>query len=63
LQEAFTIGDIALASAVKTLSYAGWSLDGARYPKLAAWYARVSERAAWKKVAEHEAAVFAALSG
>jgi glutathione S-transferase len=63
LQENFTVGDIALASTVKTLGYAGWSIDKDKHPKLAAWYERVSARPAWQQVAEHEAAVFASLSG
>ncbi|HTM96264.1 MAG TPA: glutathione S-transferase family protein [Croceibacterium sp.] len=63
LGETYAVGDIALASTIKTLSYAAWSVDTARHPKLAAWYGRVSERAAWKKVAEQEAGVFAALGG
>lgn len=63
LGESYAVGDIVLASVIKTLSYAAWSVDTARHPKLAAWYGRVTERAAWKKVAEHEAGVFAALGG
>ena len=63
LGESYAVGDIVLASVIKTLSYAAWSIDTARHPKLAAWYGRASERAAWKKIAEHEAAVFATLSG
>lgn len=63
LQDDFAVGDIALASVVKTLGYAGWTIDGARHPKLAAWYGRVGERAAWRDVAEREAAMFAAFSG
>lgn len=63
LLDQFTVSDIALASAIKTLSYAGWKPDSARYPKVAAWFGRVTEREAWKKVAAHEAQVFARLSG
>jgi glutathione S-transferase len=55
----FSIGDLAVASTFKTLSYAGYTLDAAAYPKLAAWYARVGERPAWRAAAEREAAVFA----
>jgi len=57
----FTVGDLAVACTVKTLGYTGWTLDPATYPKLAAWYDRVTERAAWQKAAEREAAVFASL--
>ena len=63
LDDAFTVGDLSVACTIKTLGYAGWSLDAARYPKLAAWYGRVSERAAWQQAAEEEAAIFARLGG
>jgi len=56
----YGIGDIAFASVVKTLGYAGWALDAATYPALVALYARVCERPAWVAVAEREAAMFAA---
>jgi glutathione S-transferase len=58
----FTVGDLAVACTVKTLGYTGWTLDPATYPKLAAWYDRVTERAAWQKAAQQEAAVFASLA-
>ena len=58
----FSVGDVAIAAWVKTLSYGGWTIDSARYPKLAEWYARVSQRAAWQQAAEEEAAVFASLA-
>jgi glutathione S-transferase len=61
LDGAFTVGDLAVACTVKTLGYTGWTLDTATYPKLAAWYERVTERPAWQKAAEQEAAVFASL--
>ncbi len=57
----FSLGDITVASAGKTLSYAGWSIDAARHPRLAAWYGRVTARPAWQEVAEREAGIFAAL--
>ena len=57
----FSVGDIAAASTIKTLGYAGWSLDAATYPKLAAWHERVTQRAAWQQAADEEAAVFASL--
>ena len=63
LNGGFSIGDISIASIIKTLSYAKWHIDAGTHPKLAAWYARVGERPAWKWVAEHEAGVFAALGG
>jgi glutathione S-transferase len=59
----FSLGDIAVACSIKTLSYAGWALDVAAYPKLAAWYGRVTERPAWQQAADEETAVFASLAG
>lgn len=60
LEGAFGIGDIAVASAIKTLTYTGWRLDGAAYPRLLAWYERVAARPGWQRAAEREAAIFAA---
>ena len=57
----FSIGDLAVASCVKTLGYTGWTLDAERYPKLTAWYGRVTDRPAWQQAAEKENAVFAGL--
>ncbi|OYW45321.1 MAG: hypothetical protein B7Z08_13000 [Sphingomonadales bacterium 32-68-7] len=57
----FSIGDISLASGLRTLDYAGASLDAAAYPRLAAWYGRVTARAGWQAAAEVEANIFKAL--
>jgi glutathione S-transferase len=57
----YSVGDLAVACTIKTLSYTGWALDPATYPKLAAWYGRVAQRPAWQQAAEEEAAVFASL--
>lgn len=59
----FSIGDVSVASTIKTLGYAGWSLDAGRHPKLAKWFDRVGARAAWQQAAAEEAAVFAAIGG
>ena len=56
----FTVGDIAVASVIRTLGYAGWQLDAAAYPRLAAWYGRVQAREGWKQAAEVENAMIAA---
>lgn len=56
----FSIGDIAIASVIRTLGYAGWEIDAAAYPRLAAWYGRVQQRECWKSAAEVEQAVLAA---
>ena len=63
LDRDFSIADIAVACPIKTLGYTGWSLDPSSHPKLAAWYGRVTGRAAWQKAAEEEAAVLASLAG
>ena len=59
----FSVGDLAIACALKTLSYTGWSLDPASCPRLAAWYERVRERPAWQAAADEEDAVFASMKG
>lgn len=59
----FSIADITVACGFKTLSYPGWTLDPAAYPRLAAWYDRVQARSGWQAVAEREAAMFAAMRG
>jgi glutathione S-transferase len=60
LDEAFTIGDIAVASVIRTLSYASWTLDAAAYPRLSAWFDRVQQRAGWQAAVAQEKALFAA---
>jgi len=60
LDGAFSVGDIAVASAIKTLSYAGWRLEAAESPRMLAWYKRVCARQGWQRAAEREQAVFAA---
>ena len=59
----YSVGDIAVACAIKTLGYAGWNIDTQRHPALASWYERIGERHAWRSAAEQEAAVFASLGG
>lgn len=59
----YSVGDLSVACTLKTLSYTGWSIDADRYPSLANWYGRVTERAAWQLAAEQEAAIFASLGG
>ena len=56
----FSVGDIAVASTIRTLGYAGWQIDTGAYPRLAAWYGRVAEREGWKAAVEVEQAVLAA---
>lgn len=52
--EAFTLGDIAVASVMRSLTYVGWGPDAAARPATAAWYGRVTARAAWQAVAAVE---------
>lgn len=51
---AFSIGDIAVASVLRTLSYVGLGPDAATHPATAAWYDRVISRTAWTQVEERE---------
>src|SRR5687768_8827327 len=53
----FSIGDIAVASVLRTLGYVGCGPDAGKHPATAAWYDRVTARPAWQAVAEREAAV------
>jgi len=55
----FSVGDIAVASVLKAFTYADWQLDKAAWPKIAAWYGRVSERPAWQEVAALEGRLLA----
>jgi glutathione S-transferase len=51
----FSLGDISVASMLKTMSYVGHGPDPANYPRTAAWYGRVAARPAWASVAAMEA--------
>lgn len=54
--DSFGLADIAVASSLRTLIYVGSGADPQRHPVLSAWYARVCERPAWRKIAAEEAA-------
>ena len=54
----FSVGDVAVASVLKTLDYTGWQLDASAYPRLSAWFARVGARPGWQKAAAQEKAIF-----
>jgi glutathione S-transferase len=58
----FTIGDIAVASVLRTMGYVGLEPDAATHPATAAWYGRVKARAAWAEVEAREAAVMHAVA-
>jgi glutathione S-transferase len=55
--DGFSIGDIAVASALRSLGYIGLEPDPATQPRTAAWYERVKARPSWRLVAEREAAI------
>ncbi len=57
--ETFSVGDIAVASVLRTLGYVGLAPDAANHPATAAWYGRVLARPAWQAVAEREAPIVA----
>ena len=57
----FTLGDIAVASVLRSLTFVGHGPDAAKYPATAAWYARVRARPGWQAVAAQEAAFAARL--
>ena len=61
LDAAFSVGDIAVASCIRTLGYTGWQIDAATYPRLAAWYGRVSARDGWKAAVAVEEGIFKTL--
>lgn len=52
--DGFSIGDIAVASTLRSLGYVDLEPDPARHPRTAAWYARVKARPSWQSVAELE---------
>ena len=53
----FSIGDIAVACALRSMGYIGLEPGPATHPRAAAWYDRVRARPSWRLVAEREAAV------
>ena len=61
LDGAFSVGDIAVASTIRTLGYTGWKLDAAAYPRLTAWYGRVTARDGWKAAVAVEEGIFKSL--
>lgn len=63
LDGAFSLGDIAIASAFRTFEYTGWCLDSAAFPKLAAWNDRVRARPGWRAAAAIETEIMAAAVG
>jgi len=54
----FSIADIAIATPIVNLQHAGFGIDAARWPKLAAHVARVHARTSFKSLIEEERAVF-----
>lgn len=56
----FSVGDIAIASIIRTLGYTGWELKAEEWPRLAAWNERVNARPAWQAASRIEDRIFAA---
>lgn len=53
----FSLGDIAVASMLRTLAYVGHGPNASAYPRTAAWFARVAQRPAWRQVEAQEAPI------
>ena len=54
----YSIGDIAVASALMTMGYVDYGPKADQHPATAGWYARVTARPAWQAVAERERKLF-----
>jgi glutathione S-transferase len=52
--ESFTLGDLAVASVLRTLVYVGMDPKPEAYPAITAWYERVRARPAWQQIAAIE---------
>ena len=52
----FSLGDIAVASMIRSLMYVGAQPTSALHPATCAWYNRVCARPAWARIAEEESA-------
>lgn len=52
--ESYTLGDLAVASVLRTLAYVGMDPKPEAYPAIAGWYERVRARPAWQQIAAIE---------
>lgn len=52
--ESFTLGDISVASVLRSVAAVRVEPQPERYPRIEAWYARVRERPAWRRIAAIE---------
>ena len=59
----FSLGDISVASMLRSMTYVGFGPDAANYPRTAAWYGRVTARPGWQAVALQEAPIAERLMG
>lgn len=50
----YSVGDIAVASLLRTLSFVGSGPNATKFPRTTAWYERVTARPAWQQVAALE---------
>jgi glutathione S-transferase len=58
--DAFSVGDIAVASVLTSLGYVGLSPNPAKHPATSAWLRRIAARPAWQEVAAREKQALAA---
>jgi glutathione S-transferase len=61
--DTFTLADISVASQLVNLRHAGVEVDAAKYPQLAAWFARIVERPSLKALVEQDQGFLSRLSG
>jgi glutathione S-transferase len=59
----YSIGDLAVASTLKTLGYVGFDPDASKHPATHAWYQRVIARPAWQEVLAREDKLLASRLG
>jgi glutathione S-transferase len=50
----YSVGDIAVASLLRTLSFVGSGPNATEFPRTTAWYERVTARPAWQQIAAFE---------
>lgn len=58
----YSVGDIAMASLVRTLGFVGFGPDAAKAPRTAAWFARVTARPVWQRTIAAEEEMMAAFA-
>ena len=61
--ETFTLADVSVACQLVNLGHAGVHVDGAKYPAVAAWYARTVGRPSLKALVEQDQGFLSKLAG